>query len=298
MRIARKLSRGCTALGLAAAVGLPSPSVAAPLRNAVVGDAGSIELDHTRASTWFEVVGRAFTEAVAEISPDDIGVGSADVEFQCEILPMFLEGDEGMREVAITVPDGYSRLRFQNLAVAGVLQESCGAPSQSQPCHEIDGSRLSVRLDETLRRSSGSIVIRFVATAPLHPGRSEFRVAGIGPSGAEAIAAGNADQDPSNANSLWVRVHGLALEPAAPNPCDGITVLRFDVPGSGPTRLELFDIAGRRVRTLVEAQLPAGSHAVEWNGRDEQGRLAASGCYVYRLSTGRNSQTGRLVLVR
>ncbi len=70
-----------------------------------------------------------------------------------------------------------------------------------------------------------------------------------------------------------------------PNPFNPETTIRFDLHRTSPVRLELFDVRGRLVRTLVQATLPAARHAVAWNGRDDAGRRVPSGTYIYRLQT-------------
>ena len=79
-----------------------------------------------------------------------------------------------------------------------------------------------------------------------------------------------------------------ALQPNFPNPFNPATTISFSVgagqfPGGARVRLEIFDILGQRIGTLVNELLPPGRHAVEWNGRDGAGRPAASGLYIYRL---------------
>ena len=88
------------------------------------------------------------------------------------------------------------------------------------------------------------------------------------------------------------------LLPAAPNPFGGSTVLLLEL--SGPTRAELavFDVAGRRVRTLLDASLPAGRHPVVWDGRDDRGRAAGAGVYFARLITDSGASSRRVVLLR
>ena len=55
---------------------------------------------------------------------------------------------------------------------------------------------------------------------------------------------------------------------------------------AGPVRVEVFDAAGRRVRTLHAGELAAGSHEFVWDGKSEQGSAVASGVYLARLSDG------------
>lgn len=84
----------------------------------------------------------------------------------------------------------------------------------------------------------------------------------------------------------------------APNPFNPSTVIRFTLAKEAPTRLEVYDPMGRRVRTLVDARLPRGSHRVAWDGRDDQGRRLASGLYLYRLHSGSFSGIKKMLLLR
>ncbi|MBE0564426.1 MAG: hypothetical protein IH621_00585, partial [Krumholzibacteria bacterium] len=75
----------------------------------------------------------------------------------------------------------------------------------------------------------------------------------------------------------------LAFAGAVPNPFNPATELRFELPTEARVSLRVYDVAGRLVRTLTAGRLPAGPHAVRWDGRDDRGRGAASGTYVARL---------------
>ncbi len=97
-----------------------------------------------------------------------------------------------------------------------------------------------------------------------------------------------ADATPAPTAAAAVR-----LWPAAPNPCNPRTVLRFSLPRSMPVTLDLLDAAGRRVRRLWEGPRPAGPQAVTCDGRD-----LAGGVYFYRLTGPGWSRTGRFTLVR
>src|SRR5205814_6405840 len=75
----------------------------------------------------------------------------------------------------------------------------------------------------------------------------------------------------------------LALEAARPNPSSGAITLHFTLPRAGRARLILIDLAGRRMRTLVDGALEAGPHDCAWDGRDQRGRSAPAGLYWARL---------------
>lgn len=90
----------------------------------------------------------------------------------------------------------------------------------------------------------------------------------------------------------------FALEQNHPNPFNPTTTIRFDLPKAGQVRLEVFNVAGQRVRTLVDGYMVAGSHAVVWDGRGDDGRLAASGVYLYRLVGDGFSTARRMILMK
>jgi flagellar hook assembly protein FlgD len=90
----------------------------------------------------------------------------------------------------------------------------------------------------------------------------------------------------------------LHLYPAAPNPFNPRTTIRFDLPAAGTVRLAIYDVAGRLVKVLVEGEIPAGSHEAVWDGRDTSGRSAPSGSYLARLVAGGRVEGVRLSLVR
>jgi hypothetical protein len=85
---------------------------------------------------------------------------------------------------------------------------------------------------------------------------------------------------------------------AAPNPFNPRTSLRFDLPRAGAVNLGIFDLAGRRVRTLLDASLTEGRHEVTWDGLDASGRGTCSGSYIARLEFGGACETIRVSLVR
>ncbi|MFH1567624.1 MAG: fibronectin type III domain-containing protein, partial [Gemmatimonadota bacterium] len=92
----------------------------------------------------------------------------------------------------------------------------------------------------------------------------------------------------------------FALGLAYPNPFNPSTHIDFALAAESPVRLVVFDVLGRVVRTLVQADrgLPAGFHAVTWDGRDDGGRPAGSGIYFYRLQTPAYTRTGRVLMLK
>ena len=83
-----------------------------------------------------------------------------------------------------------------------------------------------------------------------------------------------------------------------PNPFRETTQIRFELPRGGEARIQIYDVAGRLVRTLVDQALPAGSHTVVWDGRDAAQNAVAGGIYFYRLTSGGETDIQRMHLVR
>jgi hypothetical protein len=90
----------------------------------------------------------------------------------------------------------------------------------------------------------------------------------------------------------------LALGQNHPNPFNPRTTLPFSLAAPGRARLALYDAAGRLVRVLLDQTLPAGSHRVDWDGRDGAGRPAAAGVYLARLECAGQALQRRLVLLK
>jgi hypothetical protein len=90
-------------------------------------------------------------------------------------------------------------------------------------------------------------------------------------------------------------VTALALSEAMPNPFHERAVFVLDMPRAGPASLQVYDLLGRRVRTLVDRALPAGAHRVTWDGRDGGGNVTAPGVYFARLWTPQGARLRRVV---
>jgi len=90
----------------------------------------------------------------------------------------------------------------------------------------------------------------------------------------------------------------IELESPWPNPFNPSTNLVFSLGHPASVRLQVYDLQGRLVRTLVDANLDTGTHQASWNGRDEAGRVMPAGIYIGRLDNGSQWRSRRLVLVK
>jgi hypothetical protein len=91
---------------------------------------------------------------------------------------------------------------------------------------------------------------------------------------------------------------GYRLYAPYPNPFNAQVNIRYVLPREAPVKLDIYNLRGQRVRSLVDGNAPQGEHIVAWDGRDETGHQAASGVYVCHLWTGGLSMCEKVVLLR
>jgi parallel beta-helix repeat protein len=91
---------------------------------------------------------------------------------------------------------------------------------------------------------------------------------------------------------------GFRLEQNYPNPFNPKTTIAFSLPVAGKITLEIFDVLGRKVRTLLQEYLQPGQYQADWDGRNEYGQPLSSGIYIYQLRTGNYLQTRSMHLIQ
>ena len=89
----------------------------------------------------------------------------------------------------------------------------------------------------------------------------------------------------------------FALGPNYPNPFNPSTIIPYQLAASSQVRLEVFNLLGQRIATLVDEERAAGFHTATWHATDGSGRAVAAGVYIYRMTVGEERQTGRMVLI-
>jgi hypothetical protein len=87
------------------------------------------------------------------------------------------------------------------------------------------------------------------------------------------------------------------LSPSYPNPFNPSTTIPYQIGAATQVRLEVYDILGQRIRTLVDASQAPGQYAAVWDGRDAAGRGVAAGSYLCRLETDHYVASRKMLLL-
>jgi hypothetical protein len=83
-----------------------------------------------------------------------------------------------------------------------------------------------------------------------------------------------------------------------PNPFNQQTIIEFTVPTDGRVRVTIYNLLGQKVKKLLDENRTAGRETLRWDGKDDQGREAATGVYFYRVDVGDFTEAKKLVLLK
>ena len=141
-------------------------------------------------------------------------------------------------------------------------------------------------------QSGDAVVLSY--TLPATPKDTERDVFLLLNGARPAVAAQNSAKLETNSESSPM---AFALHQNSPNPFAGTTTIRFDLPRAEHVRLEVFDLAGRRVARLANGGFPAGFHAIDRDRRTEGGRMVQPGVYLYRIDAGAFHDQKKLIFL-
>ncbi|MDP7031843.1 MAG: FlgD immunoglobulin-like domain containing protein [Gemmatimonadota bacterium] len=123
-----------------------------------------------------------------------------------------------------------------------------------------------------------------------------YRISCVDSSGTESdfVSASNITSAPADSTPLQ-----FALHPVRPNPFHTLTELAYDVPSpGGRVKMDVFDVTGRRVVTLLDGLAEPGRWSVSWRGNDSSGKRAAAGVYFVRFEGVDQVRTRKVVRLR
>ena len=203
-----------------------------------------------------------------------------------------------------TVPDGFITLTFTS--ADGLVEVNFVDPDGNATLVNFEAST-----DEPDFTSSDGISWSFAGAVDSEPMEVVFILTAVPPPGlapGEQFTASYFAQVKNACGSVLEVDPVLTLSTQAPralailgnypNPFGDATTIRFDLPEAGDVQVQVFDLMGREVATLVDAPLSAGTHEVTWNGALSNGQAIASGLYLVRLQAGGQTTTQRMTRVR
>jgi len=83
-----------------------------------------------------------------------------------------------------------------------------------------------------------------------------------------------------------------------PNPFNPATTIEYSLPERSHVTIEVFNLIGQRVITLIDREEPAGSYAITWDGTTNAGKPTATGVYLYRFQAGDHVETKKMLLLK
>ena len=83
-----------------------------------------------------------------------------------------------------------------------------------------------------------------------------------------------------------------------PNPFNDGTKIPFELKNDGNVKITIYDILGRKIRTVLDENLTFGKHETSWDGKDEFDKAVSSGFYFYQIQAGEYSDIGRMLLLK
>lgn len=104
--------------------------------------------------------------------------------------------------------------------------------------------------------------------------------------------------DRSGTNVTDIPPRSFSINGNHPNPFNARTVIEFNLDISVPAGIVIYDVLGRKVRTISLPSLSPGLNSIIWDATGDDGRKVSSGVYIYRLNAGRNTGVGRMTFVK
>jgi hypothetical protein len=100
----------------------------------------------------------------------------------------------------------------------------------------------------------------------------------------------------SESNALVPNVY--ALHQNYPNPFNPTTTIKYDIPKDTHILINIFDLKGRLVKTLIDEYQISGFKTIKWDATNKTGQQIAAGMYIYRIKAGNYSETKKMVLLK
>lgn len=126
----------------------------------------------------------------------------------------------------------------------------------------------------------------------------EFTFSGVETSRSFRLIAGTSGYVGEHSNGIPMVPLEYSLSQNFPNPFNPSTAINYTLAHSGKVKLDIFNVLGQKVRTLVDAQQGIGAYSVTWDGKDNHGILLSSGIYYYQIQANLYRSVKKMTLVK
>ena len=117
--------------------------------------------------------------------------------------------------------------------------------------------------------------------------------------GIDVVIPETIEEEPTAVHPKQRPSQHFSLDQNYPNPFNPVTKIRFELPAASRVRLEIYDVTGRLVKTLVnKSSMPAGQYETSWNGKNNNGQSVSSGIYFYKMEADRFQKVRKMVLIK
>ncbi len=106
------------------------------------------------------------------------------------------------------------------------------------------------------------------------------------------------NQEPDETYNFYIDSPVPVLDKNYPNPFNPSTALAFTLPKETKVKLDVYNLKGQKIKTLINGTQTKGKHSVVWNGTDDRGRPVSSGMYFYKLVTPKAVLTNKMILMK
>ncbi len=107
------------------------------------------------------------------------------------------------------------------------------------------------------------------------------------------------EESPTNVwNELARLQNALMLSQNYPNPFNAGTDIKYSIPNRSHVVIEIYNLLGQKIKTVIDEEKPAGHHTVTWDSTDDWGNVVASGIYFYRIKAGSNVDSRKMLLLK
>ena len=100
------------------------------------------------------------------------------------------------------------------------------------------------------------------------------------------------------AGEIGLQPGQFKLHQAYPNPFNPTTTLKYEMGSAGPVSIDVFDVNGRKIRSLYNGIQIPGQHEIRWDAKDDHGRSMSSGVYLFKVNVNGKQQTAKSLLLK